>query len=38
MTIKRFGSNEFMSQMVIHNGIAYVSGQVAIDYSASIEE
>ncbi len=38
MTINRFENGPRMSQLVTHNGLAYIAGQVPYDYDASIEE
>lgn len=38
MSITRSDSNEYMSQAVVYNGVVSLSGQVANDYSASLEE
>lgn len=37
MNITRFDSNQYMSQAVTYNGIVFISGQVADDFSASLE-
>ena len=34
--IQRFGTGPRMSQMIIHNGVAYLAGQVPQDASAGI--
>lgn len=36
MTIKRFETNQRMSELVVHNGTAYLAGQVPDDVSADI--
>lgn len=36
MTIQRFETNRRMSQVVVHNGVAYLAGQVPTDYTADI--
>lgn len=38
MSIQRNDSNAYMSQTVTYNGIVSLSGQVADDYSATLEE
>lgn len=38
MSITRHKSNQRMSQAVVHGGIAYLSGQVADDHTASIAD
>ena len=38
MSITRHNTNARMSQIVIHNGTAYLAGQVAADFSADIQE
>jgi len=38
MTITRSDSNQYMSQAVTYNGIIYLSGQVADDFNASLED
>ncbi|MFF7710829.1 Rid family hydrolase [Pseudomonas sp. NPDC007930] len=35
MSIQRFNTNARMSQMVIHNGVVYLAGQVASDTHAT---
>lgn len=37
MSIERIDSGEILSQVVIHNGIAYVCGQTATDRNADIK-
>ena len=36
MTIKRFETNQRMSQVVVHGGVAYLAGQVPDDARADI--
>jgi len=36
LTIQRFETNRRMSQVVVHNGVAYLAGQVPTDYTADI--
>lgn len=36
MTIKRFETNQRMSQVVVHNSVAYLAGQVPTDPAADI--
>lgn len=36
MSIKRIGTNQRMSQVTVHNGVAYLAGQVPTDYAADI--
>ena len=36
MTIQRHETNQRMSQVVVHGGVAYLAGQVPDDYSADI--
>ncbi len=38
MTIERFEVGPRMSQVVVHGGLAYLSGQVPHDFKASIQE
>lgn len=38
MSILRSDSNDYMSQAVVYNGVVTTSGQVANDYSATLEE
>ncbi|MFD1261918.1 RidA family protein [Entomomonas asaccharolytica] len=38
MSIKRLHANKRMSQVVIHNGLAYLSGQVCEDVQGDIEK
>lgn len=38
MTIKRIEAGPRMSQVVVHGGLAYISGQVPHDYKAEIQE
>lgn len=37
MTIQRFDTGPRMSEMTVHNGVAYLAGQVAEDVSLDIE-
>ncbi len=36
MTVKRFETNQRMSQVVVHGGVAYLAGQVPDDGTADI--
>lgn len=38
MTIKRIAPGSRMSQAVVHNGIAYLAGQVADDFNGDIAQ
>lgn len=38
VTIKRFKESKRLSQAVVHNGVVYLTGQVADDDSAGIQE
>ncbi|GAA4335289.1 RidA family protein [Pigmentiphaga soli] len=36
MTLKRYATGKRMSEMVVHNGVAYLAGQVAADPSQDV--
>ncbi len=38
MTITRYRTNQKLSRIVVHNGMVYLCGQVASDYSGDITE
>lgn len=38
MAIQRLHTNQRMSQVVVHNGTAYLAGQVADDLTANVEQ